>query len=201
MYRQALFLLALVFLSTSVRSKPLEAAESEPKPAAADAAPAAEKDAGTNDAAAGGGDETAPGDEGTGGGEEPAPGDEGTDGGEEPAPGDEGTGGGEGTNDEKPTETNDETGGGEGTNDEKPAETPNDETGGETDVTNADNGDSADGAAVPHAAEQKIDEAIQKMNQLNDLFESIVQSLGGHTTTDTDDEANTAIKDTPLQTL
>merc|ERR1719167_935436 len=127
MYRQALFLLALVFLSTSVvRSKPLEAAESEPKPAAADAAPAAEKDAGTNDAAAGGGDETAPGDEGTGGGEEPAP-------------GDEGTGGGEGTNDEKPTETNDETGGGEGTNDEKPTET-NDETGGETDVTNADAG-------------------------------------------------------------
>merc|ERR1719167_2116962 len=190
MYRQALFLLALVFLSTSVvRSKPLEAAESEPKPAAADPAPAAEKDAGTNDAGAGGGDETAPGDEGTGGGEEPAP-------------GDEGTGGGEGTNDEKPTETNDEgTGGGEGTNDEKPAETNNDETGGETDVTNADNGDSADGAAVPHAAEQKIDEAIQKMNQLNDLFESIVQSLGGHTTTDTDDEANTAIKDTPLQTL
>merc|ERR1711872_615130 len=106
-------------------------------------------------------------------------------------------GGGEGTNDEKPTETNDETGGGEGTNDEKPTET-NDETGGETDVTNADNGDSADGAAVPHAAEQKIDEAIQKMNQLNDLFESIVQSLGGHTTTDTDDEANTAIKDTDI---
>merc|ERR1719365_309573 len=36
------------------------------------------------------------------------------------------------------------------------------------------------------------------MNQLNDLFESIVQSLGGHTTTDTDDEANTAIKDTDI---
>merc|ERR1711929_27032 len=32
-----------------------------------------------------------------------------------------------------------------------------------------------------HVAESKIDDAIQKMNELNDLFEEIVQSLGGKT--------------------
>merc|ERR1711929_29444 len=54
---------------------------------------------------------------------------------------------------------------------EAPAEAPVEETG--------------DAAEAPseggHVAESKIDDAIQKMNELNDLFEEIVQSLGGKT--------------------
>merc|ERR1719309_819706 len=46
-------------------------------------------------------------------------------------------------------------------------------------------GDAAEAAEAPsaggHVAESKIDDAIQKMNELNDLFEEIVQNLGGKT--------------------
>merc|ERR1712121_541860 len=45
--------------------------------------------------------------------------------------------------------------------------------------------ETGDAAEAPseggHVAESKIDDAIQKMNELNDLFEEIVQSLGGKT--------------------
>merc|ERR1712180_74325 len=43
-------------------------------------------------------------------------------------------------------------------------------------------GDAAEAPSAPsaggHVAESKIDDAIQKMNELNDLFEEIVQNLG-----------------------
>merc|ERR1719184_386910 len=46
-------------------------------------------------------------------------------------------------------------------------------------------GDAAEAPSAPsaggHVAESKIDDAIQKMNELNDLFEEIVQNLGGKT--------------------
>merc|ERR1711915_531009 len=46
-------------------------------------------------------------------------------------------------------------------------------------------GDAAEAPSAPsagdEAAESKIDDAIQKMNELNDLFEEIVQNLGGKT--------------------
>merc|ERR1711962_1288823 len=46
-------------------------------------------------------------------------------------------------------------------------------------------GDAAAAPSAPsaggHVAESKIDDAIQKMNELNDLFEEIVQNLGGKT--------------------
>merc|ERR1712142_726499 len=45
-----------------------------------------------------------------------------------------------------------------------------------------------------HVAESKIDDAIQKMNELNDLFEEIVQSLGGKTA-DADEAAGDAAAD------
>merc|ERR1712168_1375140 len=44
-------------------------------------------------------------------------------------------------------------------------------------------GDAAEAPSAPsaggHVAESKIDDAIQKINELNDLFEEIVQNLGG----------------------
>merc|ERR1711970_1353656 len=118
MYKQGLLLIALVFLSTSVRSQPLKTAESDPDPPpVTDKAPA-------------GGDEDK----------------KGTDAPVEPA------------------------GGGDG-------------------------GDNGGGA--PHKAEEKIDQAIQQMNALNKLFESIVTSLGGNTDTDeTNDEPSV---DPPVQ--
>merc|ERR1711942_3010 len=110
MYKQGLFLIALVFLSTSVRSSPLKTA-GEP--------PATEK--------AAGGDE-----------------------------------------------------------DKKATEAPVEPVGGDN------------GGDVPHKAEEKIDQAIQQMNALNELFESIVTSLGGNT--DTDDNTNDApSEDPPVQ--
>merc|ERR1711962_1728124 len=112
MYKQALFLVSLVFLSTFVRSQPVKVAES-PK----EAAPAKEK------AAAG---------------ETPA---------EEEPPAEE-----------PPAE------------EDPPAEEPvADETAGAA---------ASDVAGGAHPAEDKIDEAIQVMNKLNDLFETIVNSLG-----------------------
>merc|ERR1712133_143558 len=53
------------------------------------------------------------------------------------------------------------------------------------------------GEEKPHKAEEKIDQAIQQMNALNKLFESIVTSLGGNTDTDeTNDEPSV---DPPVQ--
>merc|ERR1712112_143375 len=113
MYKQGLFLIALVFLSTSVRSSPLKTAEDPPS---------------TDKPAPAGGDE-----------------------------------------DKKVTEAPVEpAGGGDGGGEEK-----------------------------PHKAEEKIDQAIQQMNALNKLFESIVTSLGGNTDTDeTNDEPSV---DPPVQ--
>merc|ERR1711929_21966 len=58
--------------------------------------------------------------------------------------------------------------------------------------------ETGDAAAAPseggHVAESKIDDAIQKMNELNDLFEEIVQSLGGKTA-DADEAADGAAAD------
>merc|ERR1712112_57481 len=109
MYKQGLFLIALVFLSASVRSSPLKTAES---PVTVKAA---------------GGDE-----------------------------------------------------------DKKATEAPVEPVGGDN------------GGDVPNKAEEKIDQAIQQMNALNELFESIVTSLGGNT--DTDDNTNDApSEDPPVQ--
>merc|ERR1711970_160435 len=113
MYKQGLFLIALVFLSTSVRSQPLKTAESDPDPPpVTDKAPA-------------GGDE-----------------------------------------------------------DKKVTEAPVEPVGG------GDGGDNG-GEEKPHKAEEKIDQAIQQMNALNTLFESIVTSLGGNT--DTDDNSDDVV--------
>merc|ERR1711962_1810086 len=111
MYKQALFLVSLVFLSTFVRSQPVKVAES-PK----EAAPAKDK------AAAG----------------------------ETPA------------EEEPPAE-------------EPPAEEDPPAVDEPVDATGAAASDVAGGA---HPAEDKIDEAIGVMNKLNDLFETIVNSLG-----------------------
>merc|ERR1712121_283220 len=108
MYKQGLFLIALVFLSASVRSSPLKTAEDPP--------PATEK--------AAGGDE-----------------------------------------------------------DKKATEAPVEPVGGDN------------GGDVPHKAEEKIEQAIQQMNALNKLFESIVTSLGGNP--DTDDNTNDAPSENP----
>merc|ERR1712126_555293 len=115
MYKQGLFLIALVFLSTSVRSSPLKTAEDPPS---------------TDKPAPAGGDE-----------------------------------------------------------DKKVTEAPVEPAGG------GDGGDNGGGA--PYKAEEKIDQAIQQMNALNKLFESIVTSLGGNTDTDeTNDEPSV---DPPVQ--
>merc|ERR1711942_227073 len=117
MYKQGLFLIALVFLSTSVRSSPLKTAEDPPS---------------TDKPAPAGGDE-----------------------------------------------------------DKKVTEAPVEPAGG------GDGGDNG-GEEKPHKAEEKIDQAIQQMNALNKLFESIVTSLGGNT--DTDDNTNDApSEDPPVQ--
>merc|ERR1711951_318636 len=117
MYKQGLFLIALVFLSTSVRSSPLKTAEDPP--------PVTEK--------AAGGDE-----------------------------------------------------------DKKVTDAPVEPAGGAD-----DGGDGNGGEEKPHKAEEKIDQAIQQMNALNKLFESIVTSLGGNTDTDeTNDEPSV---DPPVQ--
>merc|ERR1719175_324728 len=77
--------------------------------------------------------------------------------------------------------------------DESAAPSPADAEKGEAPVE-----ETGDAAAAPseggHVAESKIDDAIQKMNELNDLFEEIVQSLGGKTA-DADEAAGDAAAD------
>merc|ERR1712113_19838 len=71
------------------------------------------------------------------------------------------------------------------------ADAAGDEAAAPTDAKDAEKGEApveenpGDAAEAPsaggHVAESKIDDAIQRMNELNDLFEEIVQNLGGKT--------------------
>merc|ERR1719385_295154 len=126
MYKQVLLLVGLVFLSTSVRSHPVNPAADKTAVAAADTA----ADAAGDEAAA---PDAAP-----------------------EAAGDEAA---------APTDAKDA----------EKGEAPVEENPG--DAAEAPSAPSAGG----HVAERKIDDAIQKMNELNDLFEEIVQNLGGKT--------------------
>merc|ERR1712227_531657 len=74
--------------------------------------------------------------------------------------------------------------------DESAAPSPADAEKGEAPVEETGDAPSAPSEGG-HVAESKIDDAIQKMNELNDLFEEIVQSLGGKTA-DADEAADGA---------
>merc|ERR1712219_9745 len=70
----------------------------------------------------------------------------------------------------------------EAAGDEAAAPSPADAEKGEAPAPVEETGDAAEAPSEGgHVAESKIDDAIQKMNELNDLFEEIVQSLGGKT--------------------
>merc|ERR1712227_890067 len=77
--------------------------------------------------------------------------------------------------------------------DESAAPSPADAEKGEAPVEETGDAPSAPSEGG-HVAESKIDDAIQKMNELNDLFEEIVQSLGGKTA-DADEAADGAAAD------
>merc|ERR1712219_84819 len=79
--------------------------------------------------------------------------------------------------------------------DEAAAPSPADAEKGEAPAPVEETGDAAEAPSEGgHVAESKIDDAIQKMNELNDLFEEIVQSLGGKTA-DADEAAGDAAAD------
>merc|ERR1712219_6355 len=83
----------------------------------------------------------------------------------------------------------------EAAGDEAAAPSPADAEKGEAPAPVEETGDAAEAPSEGgHVAESKIDDAIQKMNELNDLFEEIVQSLGGKTA-DADEAAGDAAAD------
>merc|ERR1712168_725487 len=85
----------------------------------------------------------------------------------------------------------------EAAGDEAAAPSPADAEKGEAPAPVEETGDAAEAPSASeggHVAESKIDDAIQKMNELNDLFEEIVQSLGGKTA-DADEAAGDAAAD------
>merc|ERR1711951_282687 len=83
----------------------------------------------------------------------------------------------------------------EAAGDEAAAPSPADAEKGEAPAPVEETGDAAEAPSEGgHVAESKIDDAIQKMNELNDLFEEIVQSLGGKTA-DADGAAGDAAAD------
>merc|ERR1711951_69564 len=83
----------------------------------------------------------------------------------------------------------------EAAGDEAAAPSPADAEKGEAPAPVEETGDAAEAPSEGgHVAESKIDDAIQKMNELNDLFEEIVQSLGGKTA-DADEAADGAAAD------